>query len=75
MLMPRLPLALGAMNYLQILRDASLLELGVLGLLMIVSVASWALIALKATQLSRARSQSLAFLDSFWKASRLESIY
>ena len=75
MLMPRLPLALGAMNYLQILRDASFLELGVLGLLMVVSVASWALIALKHTQLSRARNQSLAFLDSFWKASRLETIY
>ncbi|MBM7114155.1 MotA/TolQ/ExbB proton channel family protein [[Archangium] primigenium] len=74
-MMPRFPLALGAMNYVQILRDASLLELGVLALLMVVSVASWALIALKATQLSRARSQSLAFLDSFWKASRLESIY
>jgi biopolymer transport protein TolQ len=75
MLMPRLPLALGAMNYVQILRDASFLELGVLGLLMVVSVASWALIALKSAQLSRARSQSLTFLDTFWKASRLESIY
>ncbi len=75
MLMPRFPLALGAMNYLQILRDASLLELGVLGLLMVVSVASWALIALKHTQLSRARTQSLAFLDTFWKSSRLEAIY
>jgi biopolymer transport protein TolQ len=75
MLMPRFPLALGAMNYVQILQDASFLELGVLGLLMVVSVASWALIALKATQLARARSQSLAFLDTFWKASRLETIY
>ena len=33
MLMPHFPLALGAMNYVQILRDASFLELGVLGLL------------------------------------------
>ncbi|OJH35543.1 MotA/TolQ/ExbB proton channel family protein [Cystobacter ferrugineus] len=74
-MMPRFPLAPGAMNYVQILQDASFLELGVLGLLMVVSVASWALIALKATQLARARSQSLAFLDTFWKASRLETIY
>ena len=74
MLMP-LPPTLGAMNYLQILRDASFLELGVLGLLMVVSVASWALIALKYTQLSRARAQSLVFLDRFWKSSRLEAIY
>ena len=74
-MMFRLPLALGAMNYIQILRDASLLELLVLGLLMCVSVASWAIITLKHTQLSRARSQSLAFLDAFWKGTRLDAIY
>ena len=44
-------------------------------LLMAVSVASWALIAMKCTQLSRARAQSVTFLDTFWKASRLEAIY
>lgn len=75
MLMLRIPPALGAMNYLQIIRDASFLELAVLALLMVVSVSSWALIALKHSQLSRARAQSLAFLDNFWKASRLEAIY
>jgi biopolymer transport protein TolQ len=74
-MMFRSPLALGAMNYIQILRDASLLELLVLGLLMCVSVASWAIIALKHTQLSRARAQSLAFLDTFWKGTRLDAIY
>jgi biopolymer transport protein TolQ len=74
-MMFRSPLALGAMNYVQILRDASLLELLVLGLLMCVSVASWAIIALKHTQLSRARAQSLAFLDTFWKGTRLDAIY
>lgn len=70
-----LPLALAAMNYVEIIRDASFIELAVLLLLMTVSVASWALIAMKATQLSRARAQSLTFLDTFWKASRLEAIY
>jgi biopolymer transport protein TolQ len=74
-MLPRIPLALGAMNYLQILRDASLMELLVLALLLGVSVASWGLIAMKHGQLTRARAQSLAFLDTFWKASRLESIY
>jgi biopolymer transport protein TolQ len=73
--MTHLPLALGAMNYVEIIRDASFIELAVLLLLMGVSVASWALIAMKATQLSRARTQSLTFLDTFWKASRLEAIY
>nr|AAO22858.1 adventurous gliding motility protein X [Myxococcus xanthus] len=72
---PHLPLALGAMNYVEIIRDASLIELAVLLLLMGVSVASWALIAMKASQLAKARAQSLTFLDTFWKASRLEAIY
>ncbi|RKH52180.1 MotA/TolQ/ExbB proton channel family protein [Corallococcus llansteffanensis] len=74
-MIPHLPLAFGAMNYVEIIRDASFIELAVLLLLMTVSVASWALIAMKFTQLSRARSQSLTFLDTFWKASRLEAIY
>jgi biopolymer transport protein TolQ len=30
---------------------------------------------MKAAQLSRARAQSLTFLDTFWKATRLEAIY
>jgi biopolymer transport protein TolQ len=74
-MMFRLPLALGALNYLEIIRGASLIELSVLVLLMGVSVSSWALIVMKHTQLSRARSQSLTFLDTFWKATRLEAIY
>src|SRR4051812_43879421 len=74
-MMPRLPTALAALNYVEIIRDASLIELSVLGLLMGVSVASWALIAMKWGQLKRARSQSLSFLDTFWKATRLDAIY
>jgi biopolymer transport protein TolQ len=62
-------------NYLDILRNGSPVELGVMALLVVVSVVSWALIALKGMQLSRARSQSLSFLDTFWKGSRLDSIY
>ncbi|MDY7228487.1 MotA/TolQ/ExbB proton channel family protein [Hyalangium rubrum] len=74
-MMSHLPLALGAMNYLEIIRDASLIELAVLVLLMGVSVSSWALIVMKQRQLSKARAQSLTFLDTFWKATRLEGIY
>lgn len=66
---------LGALNYLEIIRSGSLVELMVLLLLACVSAFSWALIALKMMQLSRARSQSVSFLDTFWKASRLDSIY
>ena len=64
-----------AINYLDVIRNGSFVELFVLGLLALVSIASWGTIALKAGQLSRARSQSITFLDTFWKATRLEAIY
>src|SRR5262245_49808070 len=67
--------AWAAINYLDVIRNGSFVELFVLGLLALVSITSWGTIALKAGQLSRARSQSLSFLDTFWKASRLEAIY
>jgi biopolymer transport protein TolQ len=64
-----------SINYLDVVQQASPVELGVLALLIGVSVFSWALIALKSSQLSRARAQSVTFLDTFWKASRLDAIY
>src|SRR4051794_38863840 len=64
-----------ALNYLEIVRSGSVLELLVLGLLATASVASWALIVMKSRQLSRARGQSLSFLDAFWKSTRLDAIY
>ena len=66
---------LAALNYYEIIRNGSVVELGVLALLGCVSIISWGLIALKLAQLSRARRQSVLFLDTFWKASRLEAIY
>src|SRR5499433_1467877 len=66
---------LGALNYVEIIRSGSLVELSVLALLAGASAFSWALIAVKMMQLSRARAQSISFLDTFWKASRLEAIY
>lgn len=74
-MVPRLSSPLAALNYWEVIRDASFIELAVLLLLASVSVISWALIAMKSSQLSRARSQSLTFLDTFWKASRLDAIY
>ncbi|HZH02861.1 MAG TPA: MotA/TolQ/ExbB proton channel family protein, partial [Myxococcaceae bacterium] len=64
-----------AIDYIEIIRSGSLLELLVLALLACVSAVSWGLIAMKWRQLSRARNQSLSFLDTFWKASRLDAIY
>lgn len=64
-----------SIDYVQVIRSGSGIELAVLGLLAGVSIVSWALIAQKSLQLRRARSQSLSFLDSFWKGTRLEGIY
>lgn len=64
-----------SIDYVQVIRSGSGIELAVLGLLAGVSIFSWALIAQKSLQLRKARAQSLAFLDSFWKGTRLEGIY
>ena len=64
-----------SLNYIEVLRNASAVELFALGLLAAASAYSWALIAMKALQLNRARAQSVNFLDTFWKASRLDAIY
>jgi biopolymer transport protein TolQ len=69
------PSLLASINYIDVVQQASPVELAVLVLLIGVSVFSWALIALKSSQLSKARAQSVRFLDTFWKASRLEAIY
>jgi biopolymer transport protein TolQ len=73
--MSKLPVALAAIDYISIVKQSSPVELGVLALLVAVSVVSWALIGVKAIQLSRAREQSITFLDTFWKGSRLDAIY
>ena len=73
--MLKLPVALAAIDYLSIVKQSSPVELGVLALLVVVSVVSWALIGGKAIQLNRARDQSITFLDTFWKGSRLDAIY
>lgn len=69
------PLLLGSIDYFEILRSATLLELAVLAVLACASVFSWALIAAKHRQLARAQAQSVTFLDAFWKGTRLDGIY
>jgi biopolymer transport protein TolQ len=73
--MAKLPVALAAIDYVSIVKQSSPVELAVLALLVAVSVVSWALIGVKAIQLNRARDQSITFLDTFWKGSRLDAIY
>ena len=69
------PPVLAAFDVVEVLKEASLVEMAVLLLLAGASVASWALIAMKAMHLRKARAQSVQFLETFWKASRLEAIY
>jgi biopolymer transport protein TolQ len=66
---------LASLNYVDVLKSASAIELLVLLLLGVASAYSWALIAMKSLQLRRARSESVTFLDTFWKSNRLDAIY
>jgi biopolymer transport protein TolQ len=68
-------MTVAALNYLEVIKGGSIVELAVLLLLGAVSVFSWALIAMKSTQLRKAQAQSVGFLDAFWKSSRLDAIY
>jgi biopolymer transport protein TolQ len=46
-----------------------------MGLLLLFSVISWAIIIYKASALATARRQSERFLEAFWQAKRLDAIY
>src|SRR3954471_12409841 len=66
---------LASINYWDVLKSSSIVEQGTLVLLGLASAWSWALIVMKSMQMRRARSESVGFLDVFWKASRLDEIY
>ena len=66
---------LASINYIDALKSASVIELMTLVVLAVASAWSWALIVMKSLQMKRARVESVGFLDVFWKASRLDSIY
>lgn len=46
----------------------------ILGVMLLMSVGTWYLIATKGVHLFRLRKQSRAFLDAFWEASSLEAV-
>ncbi len=68
-------MTLAAINYVDVLKSSSAVELSVLVLLAVASAYSWALISMKLLQLRKARAESVMFLDTFWKSSRLDGIY
>ncbi|HXN82640.1 MAG TPA: flagellar motor protein MotA, partial [Myxococcales bacterium] len=63
------------LNYLELVTHGGPVVTGVLLILIGSSVASWAIIFRKHLHLSRARAQSLQFLETFWRSKRLDTIY
>ena len=68
------PLA-ASLDYMEVIRHAGPIGIGVLLLLLGASIASWAIIALKYFHLRQAQLQSVKFLDTFWQSKRLDDIY
>lgn len=69
------PIPAEGLNYLEVIQHAGAVQLGVLGLLVGASVASWAIIARKYIHLRRAQKESASFLETFWQSRRLDQIF
>jgi biopolymer transport protein TolQ len=63
------------LDIISLILNASPVVKGVLGLLIIMSAASWFVIGSKALYLSSASSRSAKFQDAFWKTGRLDEIW
>ena len=77
---PSIPLPLaaaagGGLDYFEIVSHAGPVVLGVLVLLILASVVSWAIILKKWLHLRRAQDESVRFLETFWQSKRLDAIY
>jgi biopolymer transport protein TolQ len=62
-------------SFWQMITHSGPLVFGVLMLLVLASVASWAVIAYKAYVVRQAQVHSVSFLESFWQSKRLDEIY
>jgi biopolymer transport protein TolQ len=71
---PAPPAATGPGAILDVLGNIGPVAMAVLGVLLLASLFSWAIILVKWARLRRARSQSRRFLRAFRKASRLQEI-
>ncbi|MFL5303465.1 MAG: protein TolQ, partial [Anaeromyxobacteraceae bacterium] len=63
------------LDYVEIASHAGPVVVGVLVLLILASVVSWAIILKKWLHLRRAQDASVKFLETFWGSKRLDSIY
>jgi biopolymer transport protein TolQ len=69
------PLFAAGLDYVEVVKSAGGVELSVLLLLLVASVASWTIIVRKFVQLRVAQGQSARFLDDFWKSKRLDVLF
>jgi len=65
----------GSLSYLEMVAHSGLVVTSVLVILVLSSLASWTIIFRKVLHLRRAQRESVAFLDTFWRSKRLDSIY
>ncbi|MEI6224212.1 MAG: protein TolQ [Deltaproteobacteria bacterium] len=65
----------GEIDYLEIVMNSGLVVGGVLALLLVASVVSWAIILKKWLALRKAQAESAKFLEVFWQSKRLDAIY
>jgi biopolymer transport protein TolQ len=65
----------GSFDLLQLLLNSSGVVRTVLFLLVCLSIIGWYVIGYKAFYLSRAQSESIRFLETFWQAKRLDAVY
>ena len=63
------------LNYLQLLTHLGPVVTGVLLILVLSSLTSWAIIFRKVVHLRLARRQTQQFLETFWRSKRLDEIY
>ena len=68
-------LAAAGIDYLDAILAGGPVGLSVLGVLLLASGWSWAIIIRKSLQLRKAHEQSLTFLESFWQSKNLPDIY
>ena len=68
------PLA-ASLDYAEIIKTSGPIGLAVLALLISASIASWAIIVMKVIHLRRAHRETAAFIDLFWNAKSLQSVY
>ena len=65
----------GSLNYVEMVAHAGPIVTGTLLILILASVASWTIIFRKVLHLRRAQAESVRFLETFWRSTRLDTIY